>query len=427
MAFLVLAVAGGLWRALGSSIDESAASDSRAPTLRETPVAAATFEAPVSATTVEEDAGLLERSIEPPIAERSETTTTPPRGFDLEAYVAKWRAALSPLMGGRPPQKRTTLREANAGRSFEAQADGGMGPCVPGEVVREVSRATQVDVFVFIDTSGSMSGVLPELAQWLGRLEFTLRDAARDYQLVVVADRRAVFPGESRARPGTLPDAGFLDEFIGSSDIFDVLLRSGESPAGWRSMARPGVPAEVVLITDDSPARGSPTQEYRARWTTLLGPALPTTRLHVLGGFEVGPPRVLNPDAPLSKTVCRPHGVSPGLEYQRLSKAHRGVRASLCEAESLRELLRVVLETPPPQLQCAWELEVHPAARLQEPRVVMSNGLIEPLLREYSEPACAGLRRSYLPREHGVTLCPSTCAALREEGFKGVELSWTCP
>lgn len=424
LAFLVLAVAGGVYRAMGSSADESPAPDSRAPTPSERPVAAPVIETP-ERLTPEEDAGPPERSIEQPIAERNETTTTPPPGFDLEAYVAKWRTALTPLMRRGAPQKLTTLREANAGALFDRQSDGGVGPCMPGQVIREVSRATQVDVFVFIDTSGSMFGVMPALAQWLGSLEFTLREAARDYQLVVVANRHAVFSGESRGRP--LPDAGFLDESIGSSDIFDVLLRSGDSPGGWRSMARAGVATEVVLVTDDSPSRASSTQEYRARWSTLLGPALPTTRLHLLGGFEVGPPRVLNPDAPISKTVCRPHGVSQGLEYQRLSKAHRGVRASLCEAESMRALLRVVLETPPPELPCGWELEVHPGARLQEPRAVMSNGLIEPLLREYSEPACAGLRRSYLPRDRGVTLCPSTCAALREEGFKGVELSWTCP
>ncbi|MDP3503209.1 MAG: hypothetical protein Q8S33_22945 [Myxococcales bacterium] len=427
LAFLLLAVAGGVYRAMGSSADELQAAESRTPTPMQNLVVAPVIETPEPLPSAEVDAGAPEPALEHRLAERGAMTTTPPRGFDLDAYVAKWRAALSPLLSGRPPDKRTTLRAANPGTTFATQPDGGVGPCVAGELFRGIALATQVDVFVFIDTSGSMSHALPALAQWLGSLEFTLREAARDYQLVVVADRRAMFLGEARARTSTLADAGFLDEFIGSSDIFDVLLRSGESPGGWRSMVRDGVATEVVLITDDSPPRGPPTQAYGARWTTLLGAALSTTRLHVLGGFEVGPSRVLSAEAPLSRTVCRPHGVSLGLEYQRLSKAHRGVRASLCEADSLRELLRVVLDVPPPQSPCRWDVEVHPAARLREPRAVTSSGFTEPLLREYSEPACAGLRRSYLLRDTGVTLCPSTCAALREEGFKGIELSWTCP
>lgn len=375
------------------------------------------------------DSGLKELplpEVVPVDAGSSTFTTQPPVGFDVEAYVAKWRAVLAPLLDRTAPTKPIINREADRGWRFDEPVDGGVARCEPGRVVSGFDESARVDIFVFVDTSGSMYGVLPAVVRWLGELEYALREARRDFQLIVVANTDWLLRGQ-RTGPALTLDAGVIKQKINSNDVVDVMLASGASPSGWRSFARPAVPTELLLITDDSPF-GQPVSGYRSRFEALMGPALAQTRLHVMGGFDVGSVNLLAPEDPLTSGVCRPHGVSHGLEYQRLAQAYRGSRTSLCRPDSWSALKEVIFKTPvQPEALCSWQFELHPAAVVGEPFAMPASGLPVTLYREPSIARCgSGVRRSYVAEERSITLCPSTCVALREEGFKGLELSWTC-
>lgn len=428
---VVLLIAGAIWVATSPDDEPSPAAPSGLAGVEALPASADAWIAEGPGPEVEPvDAGEQEEE-RPAVAAPEATapkpggwTTTPPEGFDLQAYVARWRDALKQLTGKNAvsPRGLRSAHDGVAGRGVETTDAGAAPACAPGRVQRPLIAATQLDVFVFVDTSGSMMDLLDDVADWLGRLELLLREAQRDYQLIVVADRSALF---SARRPPP-KDGGVLDQLIRSHDIFDVLLRTGETTNGWRTLTRSGVPTELVLITDDSPWARYDARGYAARFSRLLGPTVVTTRLHLIGGFEVGQPLLLGPDAPISRAVCRPHGVAPGLEYQALATANRGLRASLCERPSREALLKQLLEVRSPTTGCEWELPLHEDAEIVDPAIVDARGLREPLLQEYSAAACAGLRRSYLARPRGLTLCPSTCEAVRADNFVALELSWTC-
>ena len=88
----------------------------------------------------------------------------------------------------------------------------------------------------------------------------------------------------------------------------------------------------------------------------------------------------------------------------------------------------VLLKTPvPPEARCSWQFELHPDAVLAPPLAMPASGLPVSLIREHTLADCgSGFRRSYLADERSITLCPATCVALPEDGFRGLEFSWTC-
>lgn len=416
LLFLLLAVAGAVWRLVQT---EPEAEPVLEPEVLERVVnEPPALVVPAVPEVVDSGATIPEAVVD---AGSSTFTTQPPRGFDVEAYVAKWRAALAPLLNRTGPAKSITTREADRGSSAAPSTDGGLASCEARRVTLGFNESARVDVFVFIDTSGSMYGVLPAVARWLGELEFALREAQRDFQLIVIANTDALLRTE-RIRL----DAGVVKQRIDSNDIVEVLLASGSSSKGWRSFARPDVPTELVLVTDDSPY-GHPS--YELRFEALMGAALAQTRVHVMGGFDVGSANLLGPEDPLAPAVCRPHGMSHGLEYQRLSMAYRGSRTSLCRSDSWSALKDVLLSTPVrPEARCWWQFELHPDAVLGPPVALQASGAPVALIREKTLRDCgSGFRRSYLSDERSITLCPATCVALPEDGFKGLEFSWTCP
>lgn len=419
LLFLLLALAGTVWQ-LAQSEPEVEQAPEPEPLERVVTEPAALVVPPASEVV---DSGVTPLEVVVPVVDAgaSTFTTQPPAGFDVEAYVAKWRAALAPLLKRTAMTKSITTREADRGSSAAPPTDAGVASCEARRLTLDFHESARVDLFVFIDTSGSMYGVLPAVAQWLGELEFALREAQRDFQLIVVANTDWLLRTE-RIRL----DAGVIKQRINSNDIVEVVLASGASPGVWRSFARPEVPTEFVLVTDDSPY-GQPS--YEARFEALMGASLAQTRVHVMGGFDVGSANLLGPEAPLAPAVCRPHGVSHGLEYQRLSMAYRGSRTSLCRTDSWSALKDVLLKTPVrPEARCSWQFELHPDAVLGPPLALPASGLPVSLIREKILDDCgSGFRRSYLSDQRSITLCPATCVALPEDGFRGLEFSWRCP
>jgi hypothetical protein len=339
----------------------------------------------------------------------------------VEAYIARWRAVLAPLMRQHPPRLAIVKGDSFDGGLPRAApvVDAGL-PCVPGIASVSLTTSRSADVVVFIDTSGSMWDTLERVVRWLGTLQYRIDRDGVDAKLVVVADRQWGF------RRAKLPlDASVLGQRIESWDILDILLRSGFASDGWRTLLRPSVPTELVLVTDDSSHPAQPFEAYERRVRELLGPAADRTRFHLLGGF--GPEqRLLGPQDPVNEATCTPNGQSAGVVYQRLVNATGGARASLCSPEAM-ELLHEQLLTPPQPRFCTWTPMLPARALPEHLRVLREHGHREQLLLELPG-GCAnpGARRGYLQAGDQYILCPGTCDAIGPEKFLALELPYTC-
>lgn len=344
---------------------------------------------------------------------------------DADAYMAQWLAALKPLLHQYPPKV----------KFFRARStDGGVWPparpsidagvrCEPGVATLGLQHSQFVDVVVFIDTSGSMFGSFETVAWWLGQLQARLGQEDLDAQLVLVADTRYL-----RTKRKSFPrDASVVDQTIESHDIFDILLKTGWAPDGWRAGLRAQVPTELVLVTDDSPLVRTP-DDYERRFVELVGLGADTTRLHFVGGFEPFLSKtLLGPTDSISTQTCSNGGVAPGEVYQALTTRHLGFRASICKRESLSALVEQLVKVPAPLL-CNWTPALPPGALPERLRAVNRYGQAEWLVPEFNGGACVSTstRRGYFTAGEEFILCPTTCDSLQRENFQRLELPYLC-
>lgn len=336
-------------------------------------------------------------------------TTTPPPGFDLDKYLERWRRALRPLMrpgphppvfvqrGARPPPPRKPAL------------------CEPGSLPLPFDHSP-VDVFVFIDTSGSMWRSVDSVAVFLATLEARLVTERADHQLVLIAH------GWQRKRPGPRRpalDAGVLDQIINSHDMLSVVTQGT-----WQAASRPGALSELLLITDDASNLGE--FEANAQWSSFIGVNAMWTRVHTVGGFRAT--GALSQLEPLSREVCRPYGIADGVIYQQLAMRTGGLRVSLCDlGGSGAATLRTAIATAGVLPRCHWPTTLSPQATNVQATATGSEGTRASLLVEPNSSVCsAHSRRNVVVTSTGVQLCEATCQALPTEGFTGLELSWRC-
>lgn len=418
MVVLLLLAGAGIWYRLSADDERVSTEVEEAPS---SPEVLAVKRAPV----VEPpDAGLavvpaLDGSVVAAVVE--DAGPKQPTPDQVEAYVARWKAVLAPLMRQYPPRLAIVKGDSfDGGLARTAPVvDAGI-PCVPGVASVSLTTSRSVDLVVFVDTSGSMFDTLDRVVHWLGTLQYRIDRDGLDAKLVVVAD------SQWGSRPAKLPpDASVVGQRIESWDMLDILLRSGSASDGWRTMLRPSIPTELVLVTDDSSHPLRTFEDYERRVRNLLGAEGERTRFHLLGGF--GPePRLLGPKDPVNEGTCLPNGESAGIVYQRLATSTGGSRASLCSQEAMA-LLHEPLLTPPLPRFCSWTPTLPSGARPEHLRVLREHGHREQLLLELPG-GCAspGVRRGYLQTGDQYVLCPGTCDAVGPEKFLALELPYTC-
>lgn len=355
-----------------------------------------------------------------------------------EDIMKRWRKALLPLFF---PDPRSEGKHAPViaarGEGRDPMVDAGAQPaCGAGAQQFSLGGTGALDIIIAIDTSGSMRPEIRDVLVWLTEVELVMRQQGVDFQMVVVADHAALRLALQR-RPldgGSQVDAGMVQAPIGSRDALEKLIASArEGPAPrWPELLRTGAAKHVVVVTDDE-ANDESGLSYLGPLATAAGgllgpPGSPDVTLHLLGGFE--PPRpaeILGPDDPLATSKCK-GGEAPGLAYQRLAQATRGLRASLCYPKSYRAFAGALLEwhTSKAAVPCMWLLRPGVDARsIQEVGALGPR----PSLRLWEAPgthACPGRRDAYVTSGQVFALCSDTCATLRDAGYEMVTLSTRC-
>ena len=335
---------------------------------------------------------------------------------DVEDYMRRWKAALAPLFRsgkstGSPKVLRPTPRET------PETSDAGQGPCT-AKVQRLSFNAARIDLVIVVDTSGSMSSALPEIARWLAELEQEIASRGVDVQMLVVADQRGL--GRS-----VKPDGGSFNLGVASSDALDVLLAGAKPGAGrWVDALRSSADLHIVVVTDDE-ARGK-SDRYLAGLTEVVGGA--RFSVHLLGGLDTPGHGLIASDAPLMETVCRQgkfQGQNSGLTYQRITQLTNGMRAPFCDGDARKALSTRLLDLPSPAAACGWLVDTS-RHRVVGVEAVGSHHPAQRLLEERVASNCKGMRRGYRRADALLVLCEDTCTALKAEGFQALEVKLEC-
>ena len=329
---------------------------------------------------------------------------------NLEDYMNRWRAALAPLFEEKAVRfTRPRLIPATPRPDAEA-ADAGV--CERQEQRLSLVMNQRFDVVVVVDTSGSMNSSLEMIARWLAELELRIREQHSDTQLLVLADQRRL----NRKRA----DAG-VTVLVDSNDALEVLLTRQ-----WVPLLRPAAELRLVVITDDEADPYGPGPERFLSELTGRLEGRPFS-FHVMGGFDTPPEVVLPPSAPVASTLCysgHELGLAAGVTYQALARQTHGLRASLCHPGSRAALSAALLAVPSSQ-SCAWALDLA-RHRVDEVNAIGPDVARNRLTWERAPGLCRGMRWSYLVEGPVVSLCPETCAALRQEGYDAIDVTLEC-
>jgi hypothetical protein len=350
------------------------------------------------------DAGLEE------IVDAGNVVVAPePTPQDVEAYIAKWKKALEPLLSRSRRKPAFMISSADAGVAKT--------PCEPEREILIAERELPFDVLVAVDTSGSMGGPhLAQVARFLGTLEYEAVSRRRDARLLVLAATTTDLP---------VADAGVLNAMVSSNDGLEVLLGTARQGPGWLNALRPGVETRLILATDDGPEPTLKMEAVQPVLSELLADR--PFSFNVIGGFTGT--RVLEPSARPSPRTCfsrvqRVIGLDVGLLYQQLAISTGGLRASLCHDDSLVQLATRLATPLRTKRLCSANLDE--GARVLDVAAVTPRGDSYPLYEERVAALCVGMRRTWLVEEKRLSLCPDTCAELATLGADRLRVRQRC-
>ncbi|MBL8915864.1 MAG: VWA domain-containing protein [Archangium sp.] len=342
------------------------------------------------------------------------TRAREPSEAEIAAYVAKWKAALAPVLrNSRPEEPKLLTSGADGGVALDAGT-----PCQPGEQRLAFTTQAPLDIVVVVDSSGSMfTAGLDIAADFLGRLEFDLLRAGRDFRLLVLAEPRVL---------KLTIDGGVLAARVQSHDGLDVLLDTATlAQPRWFDVVRPSSELHLLLITDDGPSFRATSEGFLAKFRQL---PRPPASFSVLGGF--GQPEFMTRDDPsLAQGVCSSnfkgrtmHGLDPGVVYQEVSMALGGYRASICSELGRGALQGFYVGAGAPRTRCEWALPRN--AEVFELRAMTPTGG-RYLMRERIG-QCRNLQRSFVFAPPLLTLCPETCTDLLTHGTDSLVVRVSC-
>ena len=329
---------------------------------------------------------------------------------NLEDYMNRWRAALAPLFEEKAVRYTKPTLIPAAPQPDAGVADAGV--CERQEQRLSMLMNQRFDIVVAVDTSGSMNTSLEMVARWLAELELRIREQHSDTQLLVLADQRRL----NRKRPD-----GGVNAMVQSNDALEVLLNFQ-----WVRLLRPAAELRLVVITDDEADPYGPGAERFLSELTDRLEGRPFS-FHVMGGFDTPPEVVLPPSAPVTPSLCSSGhevGLAAGVTYQALARQTHGLRASLCHPGSRAALSAALLAVPSSQ-SCAWALDLA-RHRVDEVNAIGPDVARNRLTWERAPGLCRGMHWSYLVEGPVVSLCPETCAALRQDGYDAIDVTLEC-
>lgn len=413
------------------------------------PLPSPTADADAEATAMAEDAGGLlaawAAALQPVLKRDGGVSTTAvfvrsaDGGATANPFEVLLRRAAPSTDGGRRPRPGAPVAAEEP--DVPEPPDAGLA-CDPGPI-RIALRQNRLDLVVAIDTSGSMFSTLPSVNEWLTRkLEPDLKKSGLDYQLMVLVDledlRKTVQIVERRRSGRTEiwapSDAGInLGAEVQSNDALDVLLESASQVGGsWLTRLRPDAQVHLLVVTDDRP-RPSTMASFVPRLTELAGGRLgtaaePRFTFHGLLGLETSAEAwVIAPDRPLVGTRAPRCGVHPGNDYQALAQQTKGLRGSVCHAESMNAFVDQLIGPLRASVRCDSTLPPNfPADRPITMRALAADGRSQTLGKAFDHFNCEASTAGYFVQNHQVRVCPKSCAALTSEGYDVIEAIGVC-
>ena len=362
------------------------------------------------------------------------------------------------------------------GATSDASADVPLDSCATIH-----QRATIVerpmDIIFVIDNSGSMS---EEIAQVRARINEDLAgilEASRiDYRVIMftnyglssleVCVRAPLGPGDCLSvDAGTAidnpPRFFHYDRDVQSTDSLCLLLSQWNSldvqrRPPWSSYLRVGSFKTFVEITDDGVSCRTPGGAQLADATEPAAQqAIRSfdTELRALSRDQFGPPgkrtyqwfsivglpphtpttEPWGPAEPLQTTTCT-SAVRPGLAYQLLSNETGALRWPVCQNADFGPMFRAIATSvvDKARLACEWALPPPPPGKVYDAsklsmKFTSGSGSESNLPRVDAASACGEgwfLDNNAQPRQ--VTLCPTTCEAIRADTNASMDIVVPC-
>ncbi|MBI4818169.1 MAG: hypothetical protein HY791_18040 [Deltaproteobacteria bacterium] len=307
------------------------------------------------------------------------------------------------------------------------------------------------DIIFVIDNSGSMELEIESVERNINEsFADIIRNSGVDFRVIVLsqhgdsADRRICIrePLSTTncepvpARPANTDQFYHYSENISSHDSFVKILETydtpdqfGLAPDGWQAWLRPEAFKVFVEITDDDPSGRLPDRpsgqnsataaNFEAALFALDPPHFgqPGQRNYIFHSI-VGLVATSSADPwtesdPVQRDTC-PTGVDPGVEYQALSIATRGLRYPVCSFESYDAIFRAAAQSviATARIGCALDLPDAPAGQTLNLSTIAVEwtpaGGPTRLIPRASQAGCVG--DGFFLDGDMVRLCAGTCA-----------------
>lgn len=333
----------------------------------------------------------------------------------------------------------TTAPDPTTGPASTGSSSGSTGaPACELKVFPNVSTKKPVDIFLYVDASGSLAPVLAQVNANIKVLPEILQGAEVDYRVLVVSrwPNACLSPFDCAAvkAPLTISDDGrllYVDLGTGSSGVpdgyptfIDQYWRVPYAQGAVEPFLRPDSVRVVFGFTDGEKASndvaGAPAT--LALLDERLGAGQHT--IHTVGGFT--PMGILGPDAPLQAGACLGKDDSgPTQKAQQLSILTGGLRTSVCMLDALAIFKAIAESATATSTQCELPIPDTVETDIIDPNnvsvdLIPTMGDPQPLTYVPDAMSCVDLGFSILGNV--IHLCPATCAAIKQDLGASLEI-----
>ena len=387
----------------------------------------------------------------------------PPPGFGVETPAP---APTGAGAGGQLDPLPPTLEPSAPGLDPGAAAPEPADTCATARSEAELIREP-IDIVVLLDNSLSMVDEARSVEAALN-VSFAriLEDSAIDYRLVLLSRHRnsdsllgatavCIDPPLGGGGVCPTPEPSFGQRFfhysteVGSSDSFDVLLRSydGErrddfqlAPRGWSEWLRPGVKKAFLEISDDD--ENMPAQTFLNQLVALApeqfgaDPSRPNLVWHSIVGLpeKADPVAAYQPSEPVAEGRCFGNLTTvfnAGRTYQDLSRLTGGLRFPICQFNAYDRVFETIAESvvETSGVACGFGIPIPPGGtRLELDKVAVSYepGTGAPVVFGQAADAASCQADAFLVDGENITLCPEACDRVRADPGGSVQVLFTC-
>lgn len=341
-------------------------------------------------------------------------------------------------------------------------ASGGMGGGDACATVTSMANLDKrpVDVIMVIDNSCSMTDEIVAVESNVNTNFATIiGNSGLDYRIILISKHGSASGDQSVCIGGPLsgnttctpPPARPTDGArffhysteIGSSDSLRKIISTynaagsdGTAPNGWSGWLRDGAYRTFIEITDDNENRLTATQ-FETQLTGLMPARFGTVQnrnytFHSIVGVaaKANPADAYQPTEGTVNSKCST-AVNPGMTYQDLSRATKGLRFQMCQPNLYGTVFQAVAQgvIASAQVACDFAVPTPPQGFSLSNRIYVaytpgSGGAPTEFLQVANSGACAA--NSFYVQNGRVIFCPQTCSSVRMDAMAQVAVRFTC-